>query len=221
MVHVVTADEAASVCPSCGVFSYSAKGHVMTRPRDIPYGTASLRLVWHKRRWRCAEVRCPRATFTEQVAVVPARAWLTCRLRSELGHAVAEQRRCVSKAAGHYGVVWGTVHAAVVNYVEVPLAEPLPAVAVLGIDETRRGKPIRARDPVTERWVLACDRWHTGFVDAAGAGGLLAQVEGRSAATVTTWLADCQRSRNSPWGRRAWPTGCGPPTDAGSRSPTR
>jgi len=35
---------------------------------------------------------------------------------------------------------------------------------------------------------LACDRWHTGFVDAAGSGGLLAQVEGRSAAVVTAWL---------------------------------
>lgn len=149
-----------------------------------------MRLVWHKRRWRCAESMCPRATFTERVAAVPARARLTCRLRSELGHAVAEQRRCVSEAADHYGVAWATVHAAYVKHVDGPLAQPLPAVVVLGIDETRRGKPIWARDPDTGRWTLVCDRWHTGFVDAAGSGGLLAQVEGRSAATVTTWLTD-------------------------------
>jgi hypothetical protein len=66
------------------------------------------------------------------------------------------------------------------------LAAPLPPVRVLGIDETRRGKPIWAQGPDTKRWVLACDRWHTGFVDAAGTGGLLAQVEagarGRSGA---------------------------------------
>lgn len=190
VVHVVTSDAAASACPSCGVFSSSAKGRVTTRPRDIPYGTRLLRLVWHKRRWRCVESMCPRGTFTERVAAVPARARLTGRLRSELGHAVAEQRRCVSEAAEHYGVGWATVHAAYVKHVEGPLAQPLPTVVVLGIDETRRGKPIWARDPATERWTLVCDRWHTGFVDSAGSGGLLAQVEGRSAATVTKWLTD-------------------------------
>jgi len=40
MVHVVTADELAAACPSCGVFSTAGKGWVQTRPRDIPYGTA-------------------------------------------------------------------------------------------------------------------------------------------------------------------------------------
>src|SRR5680860_1234084 len=148
----------------------------------------SLRLVWHKRRWRCGEALCARATFTEHVTGVPARARLTRRLRTELGHAVAEQRRCVSDAAEHYGVGWATVHAAYITHVDGPLALPLPVVVVLGIDETRRGKPVWAQDRVTRRWVLVCDRWHTGFVDAAGTGGLLGQVEGRSAATVTSWL---------------------------------
>src|ERR1035437_8121932 len=52
VVHVVTADECASACPGCGVFSISVKGRVCTRPRDIPYGAKRLRLIWHKRRWR-------------------------------------------------------------------------------------------------------------------------------------------------------------------------
>lgn len=93
MVHVVTAEETAAACPACGVLSSSVKERVRTRPRDIPYGTTRLRLVWHKQRWRCAERKCPRASFTEQVAAVPARARLTRRLRAELGAAVAEQRR--------------------------------------------------------------------------------------------------------------------------------
>ena len=188
VVHVATADELAPACPSCGVFSTAVKGWVQTQPRDIPYGTAALRLVWRKRRWRCTEVVCERSSFTEAVLAVPTRARLTVRLRAELAHAVAEQHRCVAETAAHYKVGWATVHDAFIAHVSTPLAAPSPPVKVLGIDETRRGKPIWAQDPDTHRWVLACDRWHTGFVDAAGTGGLLAQVEGRSAAVVTAWL---------------------------------
>jgi len=88
----------------------------------------------------------------------------------------------VAETAAHYKVGWATVHDAFIAHVTAPLAAPAPPVRVLGIDETRRGKPIWTQDPDTHRWQLACDRWHTGFVDAAGT-GLLAQVQGRSAAT--------------------------------------
>jgi len=188
VVHVRTADETASACPNCGVLSVSLKGLACTRPRDIPYGTTRLRLVWHKRRWRCKERLCARSSFTESLPAVRARSRLTTRLRAELGYAIAEQGRVVSETAAHYGASWPIVHAAFVEHVRVPLAAALPPVKVLGIDETRRGKPIWARDPDTNRWVLACDRWHTGFVDAAGTGGLLAQVEGRTSAATIAWL---------------------------------
>jgi len=188
VVHVGTADETASACPSCGVLSVSLKGLARTRPRDIPYGTMRLRLIWHKRRWRCKERLCARSSFTESLPSVRARSRLTTRLRAELGWAVAEQGRAVSETAAHYGASWPIVHAAFVEHVRVPLAAALPPVKVLGIDETRRGKPVWARDPDTNRWVLACDRWHTGFVDAAGTGGLLAQVEGRTSAATIAWL---------------------------------
>ena len=65
VVHVLTADEGAAACPSCGVFSTAGKGWVQTRPRDIPYRTGALRLGWRKRRWRCSEVVCERGSFTE------------------------------------------------------------------------------------------------------------------------------------------------------------
>lgn len=188
VVHLVTADDTASACPSCGVFSTSGKGMVRTRPRDIPYGTAPLRLVWHKRRWRCTEPTCQRGSFTESLPAVPARSRLTRRLRAELGHAVAEQDRCVSGAARTYQVGWATVHNAFIAHVDEQLAAPLGPVAVLGIDETRRGRPRWTQDPDTGRWVLTADRWHTGFVDAAGTTGMLAQVQGRSAACATSWL---------------------------------
>jgi transposase len=101
----------------------------------------------------------------------------------------------VSETAAHYGASWPVVHAAFAAHVAVPLAAPLPAVSVLGIDETRRGKPIWAQDPGTKRWVLVAGRWHTGFVDATGTGGLLAQVEGRTSAAVITWLSE----QPAPW----------------------
>jgi hypothetical protein len=68
---------------------------------------------------------------------------------------------------------------------------------VLGIDddESRRGRPIWARDPDTKRPALVCDRWHTGFVDAAGTGGLLAQVKGRTSAATIAWL----NAQPAPW----------------------
>ena len=155
VVHVVTADETASACPSCGVFSVALKGRVCTRPRDIPYGTTRLRLIWHKRRWRCKEQLCPRASFTESLPAVRARSRLTTRFRAELGSAVAEQQRCVSEAATHYGASWPIVHAAFVEHVRVPLAAPLPSVKVLGMDETRRGRPVFAQDPDTGRWAVS------------------------------------------------------------------
>ena len=127
-------------------------------------------------------------SFTEQVPAVRAGARLTCRLRTELGDAVAAWHRCVAQAAAYYQVGWSTVHDAFVAHVDPVLAAPLLVVQVLGIDETRRGEPVWARDRDTGRWVLACDRWHTGFVDGAGTGVLLAQVEGRSAGCVSGWL---------------------------------
>jgi len=131
---------------------------------------------------------CPRASFTESLPAVRARSRLTTRFRAELGSAVAEQQRCVSEAAAHYGASWPIVHNAFVEHVRIPLAAPLPQVLVLGIDETRRGKPMWAQNLHTQRWELVHDRWHTGFVDAAGTGGLLAQIEGRSAASTIAWL---------------------------------
>jgi transposase len=86
-------------------------------------------------------------------------------------------------------VSWPIAHAAFVTHVTGFLQEPLPAVAVLGIDETRRGKPIWEQDPVTGRWRVVHDRWHTAIVDAAGTAGLLAHIDGRTAASVAEWLA--------------------------------
>ena len=62
VVEVVTDEETAAACPECGVLSTSVKERATTRPRDVPYGVAPIRLVWHKTRWRCRECSRCRAT---------------------------------------------------------------------------------------------------------------------------------------------------------------
>jgi transposase len=185
VVHVVTAEETAAACPECGVFSTSVKQNVTTRPKDLPYGPAPLGLVWHKRRWRCRETACPRATFTEQVPQVPAWARTTGRLRAVWADAVVSNR-CVDEVARSHAVSWPTVARAVDARAGEVLGEPAPT-PVLGIDETRFGRP---------RWVrgdggwVRTEPWETGFVDLAGSQGLLGQVEGRTSRCVLDWLAD-------------------------------
>lgn len=115
VVHVDTADESASGCPSCGVVSSSVKEYVVTRPRDIPYGERGISVLWHKRRWRCAELDCARASFTEAIDEVPAGRRTTGRLRRAIGAAVGDACRSVAEAAGSFGVSWPTAHAAVVE----------------------------------------------------------------------------------------------------------
>jgi len=190
VVDVVTDEGSAAACPECGVLSTSVKERTTTHPRDLPYGASSVRLVWHKTRWRCRERACPRGTFTESLATVPARSRLTSRLRAECGERVATDAACVQAAVDRYGVSWPIVHAAFVAHVDAELAAPVPAVCVLGIDETRRGKPVWARDEETGRWRIIADRWLTGIVDADGTAGLLAHVDGRTAQVVSDWLTD-------------------------------
>ena len=187
VVHVATAEESAAACPSCGVFSTSVKGRVSTSPRDIPYGEDRIVVRWNKTRWRCREDYCERSSFTEAIAQVPARARTTARLRTQIGAAVGDAARSVAEVAAAHGVSWPTAHRAFVAHAEKVLAEPHPT-PVLGIDETRRGKPRWERCEATGRWVRV-DPWDTGFVDLAGDQGLLGQREGRTGAAVIDWLS--------------------------------
>ena len=67
------------------------------------------------------------------------------------------------------------------------LPDKLEPVAVLGIDEIRRGRPQWTWNDECRCWEVTVDRWHVGFVDLAGGQGLLGQVEGRTSAVVKDW----------------------------------
>jgi transposase len=186
---LVTADERARACPVCGVFATRVKGSATTRPRDLPYGESGLEFRWHKRRWWCREPGCPRRSFTEQIPQLPAGARITMRLRGAAGRRIRDAASTVIQAARDLHLSWPTVMDAFRAAAREVIEAPLPEVRALGIDETRRGRPRWEQDPATGKWRLTRDRWHTGFVDAFGTGGLLGQVEGRTVADVLAWLA--------------------------------
>jgi transposase len=188
VVQVATTEQTAAACPSCGVVSTSVKARVSTSPRDIPYGEDRIIVRWNKTRWRCREDYCGRGSFTESIPQVPARARTTRRLRTQIGAAIGDAARSVSEVADAHGVSWPTAHRAFVAHAKTLLAEPEP-VRVLGIDETRRGKPRWQRCAASGRWVRV-DPWDTGFVDLAGDQGLLGQREGRTGAAVIDWLRE-------------------------------
>ena len=187
-VHLITADEQARVCPGCEIRATRMKEWVTTRPRDLSVGGRGVDLCWRKRRWHCDQRECGKKTFTEAVDQVPARARMTGRLRRAAGVAVADGGRTVVQSARDHGVSWPVVSAAFAAHAAGVLpAEPGP-VAVLGIDEIRRGRPQWTWSEELQCWEVTVDRWHVGFVDLAGGQGLLGQVEGRTSAAVRDWI---------------------------------
>jgi transposase len=198
VVHLITAEGLGAVCPSCRAVSTSVKQRVMTRPRDVAWPTPT-RLVWHKRRWRCQAPGCGRGSFTDSIPQLPPRARVTARLKTAAGQAVAVGGRTIEQAGRDHGLSWQVV-AAAFTALATALLEPQPEpgpgperepgpVTVLGIDETRRGRPRFTRNAETGKTEQTADRWHTGFVDLHGGQGLLGQVEGRSATDAGAWLA--------------------------------
>ena len=186
IVDAATDDPAAAACPDCGLVSTSRKENTVTTPQDIPYGVDRIILRWNKSRWRCLTADCERNTFTEVIGQVPARARTTGRLRQQIGSAIGDAARSVAEVAAAHAVSWPTAHRAFVAHASVLLTEPAP-VRVLGIDETRRGKPRWEQCKDTGRW-LRVDPWDTGFVDLDGIQGMLGQTEGRTSKTVIAWL---------------------------------
>ena len=184
VVHVVTDDPAAAGCPACGVISTSVRQRRATRPRDVPYGEAPLAVRWHKVQYACEETACARRAFTEQITELPAGARVTGRLRRYVADRIGDGLAVSTAGAGLLG--WPAAHAAFVAAVTAQLPDPAP-VAVLGIDETRRGRPRWTQDAEDGRWVKL-ETFETNFVDLDGRQGLLGQASGRTRANVVAWL---------------------------------
>jgi len=150
-------------------------------------GDVPLRLWVRKRRYLCAEERCPRRSFTETSAQLPARSRLTTRLRTKVSAAVTTTNRAVSEVANDYGIAWWTVHRILVA-VAADLLGPAAPTTMIGIDETRARSVRWLREETSWR---RSDPWMTSIVDLdpSHPGGIIGLAPGRSGACVEGWIA--------------------------------
>ena len=172
-------------CGGCGGPVWS-KGVQPTELVDMPAFGRAVRLVWHKRRWRCPHGSCEVGSFTEQdTQIAPPRALLTTRAAKwatrRAGAGVSH-----SSTAAVLGCDWHTVNRSVRRWAQALLDADTARISrttALGLDETlfcRRGR-FRKRS------------WCTSIVDVAS-GKLLDVVVGRNARAPTRWLL--QRSKS-------------------------
>jgi len=177
---VITVETTAVVvgCPACGVRA-RAHDRMPVAVRDLACFGRPARVVWNKRRWRCADDDCETKTWTETSAVMSARALLTDRAAVEVCRQVGENARPVSQLAAELGVCWWTVMNAVIEH-----GAPL-------VDDPGRVGPVRALG-VDETSFLAANPRHstiyaTGLVDL-DRHIIIDMVQGNAAADLGGWL---------------------------------
>jgi len=181
-VETTTTEE---FCRGCGV---QARLHDRrpTYVRDLPAAGRPVTLVWVKRIWRCHEPRCPRVTWSEVSLGIRPRASLTERARVEACRRVGQDGHSVAQVAAEFGVAWGTVMAAVVEYGTPLVDDPdrLEGVTAIGVDETA--------------FLAANSKRHTQFVTGmvdVSAARLLDVVPGRSGTVLCQWIG----GQPQPW----------------------
>ena len=147
---------------------------------DLPAFGRPVRLVWHKRRWRCPRDGCGAGTVTEAAReIAPPRALLTSRA-ARWATRQAGRGRPLKDAAAELGCGWHAVNLAVQRWGGALLDADtgrISEVAALGLDEhlmMRRGR-------------FRVKTWGTSIVDV-GRGQLLDIVRGRTAKAPTRWL---------------------------------
>ena len=179
-VHIETRLERPETCPACGTAA-RVKDRDPVMLIDLPVFGRRARLVWRKRRWRCAERGCRVGSWTELApAIAATRLGLTDRAGRWATFQVGCHGRSVTEVAGDLGCDWHTVNDAVVAYGERLVDDParVGQVDALGLDETLFVKRGRWREK----------QWSTSIVDVR-AGQLLDVVEGRDSGPACRWLA--------------------------------
>ena len=166
-------------CEQCGKPLWS-DGDREVEFVDLPAFGRAVRLIWHKRRWRCPHQECSAGTVTEQdPAIAPPREKLTTRA-GRWATRQAGRARPVDEVAAELGCSWHPVNASVRRWGSALLdadTERISDVEALGLDETLMGRRGRFKDK----------SWSTSIVDV-GRGQLLDIVPGRTAQAPALWL---------------------------------
>ena len=195
-VFIVT-PVAEAACPACGVLSSRVHQRTHQRVRDVGFD-GPVTVWWVKKRWRCAQGRCPKATFTEHTGQVPPYARLTRRLREAIVATLSREVRCVSAVAAEHGLSWPTVMRQLSSARAAHQAEQdaRPAlVSSLGIDE-HRFRTVRWFRDDDGAW-QRLEPWMVTFTNLA-TGQVIGVVDGRDSTAVKTWL----RARPRWWRHR-------------------
>jgi len=173
-------------CRRCGVRAV-LHGRRPVRVRDLPTAGRPVTLIWVKRVWRCAQLRCAAKTWSETSEHIRPRASLTERARAEACRRVGEDGHDVAAVAVEYGVGWHTIMRAVRDHGRPLVEDPtrLAGVAAVVVDETA---------------FLAATGTHptefvTGIVALNGRPRLLDVVPGRSGKALSDWVSE----REQPW----------------------
>lgn len=167
-------------CERCGVLARD-HGRRPVRVRDLPSAGRAVTLIWVKRLWRCGEPSCSRSTWSERSEAIRPRASLTERARRVACERVGRDGHTVAQVAGEYGVGWGTVMNAVVEYGTPLVDDPdrLAGVSALGVDETAFQAANARRGT----------RFVTGIVDlSGGTARLLDVIDDRTGTALTAWV---------------------------------
>jgi len=180
----IASTETEAACPSCGVLSARVHQKVRQRLADVPVA-GRVEVVLVRRRFACAEQRCPRRTFVEVSDQVPLRARVTTRLRVTVCEAVVVAGRVVGEVAAGHGLSWWTVQRTV-NAADALTDPDTVLVRRLGVDEHRYRSVRFFRRP--EGGWRRYEPWMTTLVDA-DTGRVLGVVDGRDSAGVGGWLA--------------------------------
>ena len=166
-------------CSACGPRA-EAQDRMPVEVRDLACFGRPVKLVWHKRRWRCVDGDCDARTWTETSEHASSRTILTRRAGVESCRQVGMNARPVAGLARELGVCWSTVMDAVVEHGTPLVDDPdrVGVVTMLGVDETSflAAKPTRATVYVT------------GLVDLSDH-KIIDMVEGNSGTDLRRWCA--------------------------------
>ncbi|RIK09756.1 MAG: ISL3 family transposase [Acidobacteria bacterium] len=161
-----------SRCPWCGWKTNKVHEVKRTKVRDLPYGGRQATLIWHRRRFSCAN--CSERHTECHPQFVGTRRLVTRRLQTTATREAREST--ISAVSRRYFLCWALVMAWVKTAAEIAAKRRrAKAPKVLLIDEKSMRK--------------GSHRYMTVFSDGES-GAVIAMIRGRTSLQVGTWLAE-------------------------------